>query len=418
MKIKKLKLDNFVKFTDFEIEFDGKVTNLVGINGSGKTTVGLTAIWACLKGISEKNTNNQLIGEKYRFIGKDKATADIELTLLDEEKNVEIKIKNHISKNANTITFDAPPGYKIDDEWVNNLLSVAFMSAKNFTQYSPKEQAILLGIDTSEFDKSIKDIKQDYTFINRQIRNMGEIRSVEKVEKVSISELLAEKDKIDEFNKRQDIQNNSIAVCKDELEQSMKLLQELYDRIETGKAHIEDLKNTLKGIQISEDKIDTVEIINKINNAEEINQKALFYEAYLEKKSEHDAASKQLAQNKKWQEEKAQEKIDYIKSFDFGFDGLSVGDDGGLLLNNRPINDLYFSKGEREIIVAKLHAAQNPGLKVRFIDNFELLDEKNQKGIIDNLLANGFQIITAQVGDDAESKENTVLLRECKHVKA
>ena len=88
MKIKKLKLDNFAEFTNFEVEFDGKITNLIGINGSGKTTIGLTAIWACLKGISEKSGKGQLIGERYRFIGSSKDTANIELTLLDEEKNV------------------------------------------------------------------------------------------------------------------------------------------------------------------------------------------------------------------------------------------------------------------------------------------------------------------------------------------
>lgn len=410
MKIKKLKLDNFVKFTDFEIEFDGKITNLIGINGSGKTTVGLTAIWACLKGISQNNTNNQLIGEKYRFIGADKATADIELTLFDEEHQAEIKIKNRISKNANNITFDAPLGYKIDDAWVSNLFSVAFMSAKNFTQRSAKEQAILLGIDTSEFDKSIKDIKQDYTFVNRKIRDMGEIESVEKVEKVSISELLAKKDKIDAFNHNQDQQYIMI----DRMKQKVIDLNDQKQKIEE---RIFEISEALNKTPVPEEKIDIQPIIDKINNAEEINQKALLYEAYIEKKSAYDVIYKELEQNKKWQKEKTQEKIDYIKSFDFGFKELSIGEDGGLLLNGRPINDTYFSKGELEIIVAKLHAKKNPGLKLRFIDNFELLDEKNQKSIIDNLLKSGFQIITAQVGDECKSKENTVLLRECKHVK-
>ena len=46
MKLKSLKLKNFGKFTDFEIEYDDKVTKLIGMNGDGKTTVGLTAIWA------------------------------------------------------------------------------------------------------------------------------------------------------------------------------------------------------------------------------------------------------------------------------------------------------------------------------------------------------------------------------------
>ena len=69
MKIKSLKLTNFAKFTDFEIEFDGNITRLVGLNGDGKTTVGLNAIWAGIKGISLKCKDGQLFGDRFRFIG-------------------------------------------------------------------------------------------------------------------------------------------------------------------------------------------------------------------------------------------------------------------------------------------------------------------------------------------------------------
>ena len=44
MKIRQLKLKNFAQFEDFEIVFNDDITHLVGINGSGKTTVGLNAI--------------------------------------------------------------------------------------------------------------------------------------------------------------------------------------------------------------------------------------------------------------------------------------------------------------------------------------------------------------------------------------
>ena len=121
MKIKELKLRNFAKFTDFEIIFDDKITHLVGINGSGKTTVGLTAIWAGLKGISEKSGSGQLVGERFRFIGSKGATADIEIKLIDEDKKGEVIIKNHISKDTNKITFEASEGYVINNEWLNNL---------------------------------------------------------------------------------------------------------------------------------------------------------------------------------------------------------------------------------------------------------------------------------------------------------
>jgi len=409
MKIKSLKLDNFAKFTDFEIVYDGKITNLVGLNGSGKTTIGLTAIWACLKGIAENVTNGQLRGQRYRFIGDAKKTADIELILLDEQQNAEIKIKNNISKDANKITFHSPEGYKIDSDWVNNLLSVAFFSAKNFTQHSSKDQALMLGIDTSDFDKRTKELKEEYTFINRKIKAVGEIIPVARVERISVSELLEEKQKADEFNNIQTEHFNTANRLKDNL----KMLEEQKKQIEEK---IKENAELLNLVPESKSLINTQPIIEKINNAEQINQHAVQYDNYLAKKSEYDTAKKELESNKRNQEEIAQEKLDYIKNFDFGFKELSVNEKGELMLNDRPIKEPYFSKGELEIIVAKLHIKINPGLKVRFIDDFELLDEDNQKRIIKTLLDNDFQIITAQVGDDDKNKENTVLLRECNTV--
>lgn len=424
MKIKKLKLENFAKFTNFEIEFDGKITNLIGINGSGKTTIGLTAIWACLKGIAEKGANGQLIGERYQFIGDNKKTADIELTLFDEEKNAEIKIKNHISKDANKITFDAPSFYKIDNAWLNNLFSVAFLSAKNFTQRSSKEQALLLGIDTSKFDAQLENLKQDYTYINRKIRNAGEIKPIEKVEKNSINELLLEKDNIDEFNERRQQmieEQNHVTNCLNKAQDQIRYLCEEYNF--TAKPDLQKIFNDLLDIKqkIRVDleplpRKDNTNILNKINNVEKTNQQAMLYDMYLQKKIEYDANHKELENNKKNQQEVIQEKIEYIKSFDFGFEKLSINDEGGLLLNERPIQEPYFSKGELEIIVAKLYIHKNPNLKVRFIDDFEVLDEKNQENLIKTLLDNGFQIITAQIRDTIKSKDNTVFLRECKKI--
>jgi recombinational DNA repair ATPase RecF len=54
-------MKNFLNFTDFEVKFGDSITKMVGVNGAGKTTVGLTAIWSALRGIAEKNSNNQLI---------------------------------------------------------------------------------------------------------------------------------------------------------------------------------------------------------------------------------------------------------------------------------------------------------------------------------------------------------------------
>lgn len=424
MKIKSLKLKNFAKFTDFECEFNSNITHLVGVNGSGKTTIGITAIWACLKGISEKNKDGQMLGERFRFIGSEGTSAKIELTLIDEKKNVEIKVKNNITKTGNNISFEAPPGYPISQNWLNELLSVVFLSAKNFSQLNGKEQAIALGINTNEFDTEIKELKEEFTIINREIKNFGEVEEKEKAEKVSVSELIAEIKLLQEYNLEQDKKQEEINVILKENESIIKRANEIKLEIEKLNKEMNELKekhssnktiidNMPKPEKRKEQEILDVE--DKISLAEETNKKAIAYENYLEKFNAKEAKNKELISNKEKQTAKQNEKLEFIKKFDFGIKGLGVNDEGELELNERPIRDPYYSKGELEVIVARLYAKQNPELKVRFIDDFELLDEDNQEKLITNLLKEGFQIITAEVGKVSKD-DNTLLLRECKIV--
>lgn len=405
MKIKKLKLKNFAKFSDFECEFDGKITRLVGVNGSGKTTVGLTAIWACLKGIAEKSKDGQLIGERFRFIGSDKKSADIELTLYDEVKNIEIKVKNHITKSSNNIVFEATNNSNLDDNWLKSLLSVAFLSAKNFSSLSGKEQSLLLGIDTSSFDKKITQIKEDYTIVNRELKSFGVLKAVEPVEKINIQELLSKKDEIESFNRKQRLLN----------EEKIKLsdaISEREEKIEIMLKEIEDMKETLVAIPMPQEEKSVDEIVNRINEAEYFTQKAYEYEAYVEKAKNIEEKQAEMQAIVDMKQKVEEDRLEYIKTFNFDLSGLSVDDKGSLLLDNKPIREPYFSKGELEVVVAKIYTNLNPELKVRFIDDFELLDSDNQKKLLDMLLEKGFQIITAEVGDTI-GQNNTLLLRDC-----
>lgn len=420
MQLKKMKLFNFANFSNFECEFNGKITHLVGMNGAGKTTIGLTALWAGLKGIAENSKSNQLIGERFRFIGNSAKSADIELTLFDEIKKAEIKVKNHITKDSNKITFDAPEGYTINNDWLNNLLSVAFLSAKNFTQLNSKDQALLLGINVDTFDKELKIAKEEYTIINRELKNIGELKDVQKVEKVSVSELVAEKTLIDTFNSEQEkkVQKkekyqtalNGIIKEKENLEIE---LQRINDKLTEIQCRIENGKKEIESLPLPKDKKEIQSIVDKIAQSEIINNNAILYNQYIENKIKKEIKEKELESNKTKQQGIINKRLEYIKSFNFGFDGLAVNDDGELLLKDRPIKEPYFSKGEFELIVARLYKSLKPELKIRFIDDFEALDEINQEKIVKELLDEGFQIITAEVGENS-LKENTILLRECK----
>lgn len=413
MKIKKLKLKNFAQFIDFECVFDDKVTYLVGMNGAGKTTVGLTAIWACLKGIAEKSNGGQLLGERFRFIGPDKATADIELVLYDSEKGVEIKIKNQISKQGNKIRFEVPDGCTLTEDWLKDLLSVAFLSTKNFTQLNGRDQSLALGINTEGFDGKTQELKQEYTLLNREFKAFGLCENIEKVERMSLSDLLRQKQEMDEFNMAQERVTQ-------ETQAAMAILSELhkkeYQLMETLKRLREEIgrkDEAFGSLENPQPPKDTRDILDQISNIEQNNRKADLFERIEKKRQLKNGKGEELRVNRAALAAEEGKRLAYIKAFDFNIDGLSVDESGGLLLDKKPIREPYFSKGELELIVAQLYSSLNPELKTRFIDDFEMLDDKNQQEIIERLFRCGFQVIVAVINEPAQAPGSKVFLQEC-----
>ena len=191
MKIEKLRLKNFAQFEDFELVFNNDITHLVGINGSGKTTVGLTALWAGFKGIAEKSTTGHLIGERFRFIADGKKSLDIEIILVDEQTGHKVKLTRHITKSVNGIKLKPVNSNTTSDrllnrEYVENLLNVSFLSATHFSALTGKQQAEAMGIDVSKLDKDLADKKDAAKDYRRDIKKIGDIVPVEACEKKDI----------------------------------------------------------------------------------------------------------------------------------------------------------------------------------------------------------------------------------------
>jgi hypothetical protein len=394
--------------------------------------VGLKGLMACINGISEQSGKGQLIGERFRFIGKAGKSADVEYTFADSGRK--FTIRNHITAGTNSITFQAESG-DIDDSWLKGFLNVALMSAKNFCALTPKQQAVALGIDTATFDAEIKALKQEFTLLNRDLRAFGEIAPVDPVDPVDLSELLTQKGEIRAQLNAQYMGNKKRNAATNATREAHEEKQiEIGARLATAKTTLETLRElgyagaevetwigTLPipapwdGPPLIEEMPDDAElraIDDRIAQAGEINARAASYQNYSANMAVKDIKLSEIKKNKEQQETASAARTAYIAGRDFGFAGLSTDEEGSLLLNGRPINDSYYSKGELEIIVAKLHASINPVFRVRFIDDFNLLDEANQEKIITELNAAGFQVIVAEVGSGSD-KENSIVLREC-----
>jgi hypothetical protein len=157
-----------------------------------------------------------------------------------------------------------------------------------------------------------------------------------------------------------------------------------------------------------------LEPINKaIADIVESNELYFKYETYKTSVAERDEFQEYLDKNLQLQKDIQDERAKYLQSKSFGIKGLQIDEAGNLTKDGKLIRMPYFSKGELEILVARIAMNLNPELKVRFIDDFEMLDDVNQEKLIKNLMKKGFQIITATVGNKKKD-EKSVLLRACK----
>uniref|UniRef100_A0A6M3J371 Putative ATPase domain containing protein n=1 Tax=viral metagenome TaxID=1070528 RepID=A0A6M3J371_9ZZZZ len=469
MKLKNMTLTNFHKFGHVSVDFDESITYLVGNNGAGKSSLGLAALWFIFQGIAEKSSggNKPLIGERFRFIGTSGASTKGELTLFDEKKGEEIKVVRKMTKDTSVLTFEAKEGTMIDQNWLNDLFNICLISPQAFLTLSSKDQARQLGIDTSEFDAKIKELKAEATDINRDLKRFGEIVPVPEMKIVDIAELNERKEVIrvklskqyqanrDENSRLRKEYDEEIYKIRDNFEKQKSEENEKNVQRKAVSETINDILNSCnyigfdatqfikeinsfaekkypagKEIELDLSKIkepkyidpempdDTElrEIDQKITSASEINIAASDYKRYIEKVNERAIIVQKQFENKEEQKEQEYSRIAYIRNKKLPFDNLSIDEDGGLLCNDKPIREPYFSSGELIRIVPILMASQNPDMKYIFIQHFNLLDELTQKSVVEYLTDEGFQLCIEVVGEKPVKDAHCLILRDCKIV--
>jgi len=132
MKIKSISGFNFAGYSSIQVNLDEHATYFIGRNGSGKTKLGLELVWFVMQGIAEKamNGTQPLVGERFRFIGDAAKTAMGELVLYDENRGHEIRVIRKLTKSGTELSFSAPVGMELDQQWLNNLFNIFLISPK------------------------------------------------------------------------------------------------------------------------------------------------------------------------------------------------------------------------------------------------------------------------------------------------
>lgn len=457
MKIKNISLKNFANYTDVSVSFDENITYLIGKNGSGKSTIGITAIWYIMQGIAEKssNGNNPLIGERFRFIGPKSATAKGEMILFDEKSGKEIKVTRKLTKTGSELSFEGPQEIELNQQWLNDLFNVFLIAPKKFTELSGIDQAKAIGIDTSVFDKELAELKDKAKIIRIELKQFDGLVEVEKAEKVDLSVLQAKKDQIRNalnakytenqqankafrmaweeskrtidaevkaFNDKQIELTAKYNRCNDAYvilknagydgKEIVMWLNELAGQIQPQKSAIDVYPTEPTYISEIPDDTELKSIDQQIIEANSANQKAFLYDQYITRKTQKDAKEKELSDNLVNQKQKDKDRLNYIQSLKLPFSNLTVDEDGNLLLDGKPIKNPYFSTGELLKIIPILIATCNPELKYVFLQDFNLLDDDKQNEVEQYLTGNGFQLVVEMVGKEKMVDKNCILLKD------
>ena len=462
MKIKQIMLKNFANVNQIEINLSDSVTYLIGENGAGKTTVGLNAIWFILEGLSLKG-KKVLHGDRFRFIGKQGKSAIGKLVLHDETENIDITIQRKLTKNKTELKITASDKRQLPPDFIDDIFNIFSINPMGFAKLDPREQAKALGVDTSENDRLKKIAYDERTELGRDVKRlkgaMEEFREVKAVEKVDIQKLLKKKDliekanskltekaveqrneevlKIVEFNKQQNEKQIVITSITKDIEikeQNIKTLRENIERLKLQLASdigfhkkliekrdqlpVPDEQKTTDIPLVKPDLEDTSALNTQIENAEATNQQAALYQQSIDASDKYKAA-KENYDNKTAELQTIEDnRIEYLKSCNLPFANITIDDTGGVLINDRPFSETYFSKGEILRMGIKLAAAANPKLKYVFVPDSQSIDEKNREKLFDELIEAGFQVVAEYVDTEKQKDHGSILLKESKIVES
>ena len=470
-KLKQLSATNFKGFDQISVSFSDDIMYCVGGNGSGKSTLGLDILWSCMQGVGNKSISKDmtpLIAERYQIIGDAAKTAKTSITLHDTVKNIDIKVSRKILRDGTELHFDTEADIILDQKFLNDLWNIYLVSPKRFLSLTPREQSVALGIDLSDIDKKIKSIKENYTLLNRQLKELGTPQVVEKVDSVDVTALVKLKNDRANFNTEQEDKQAIIDNTQEKLDKLIEAyetdsdvcneLSLLYNRIApflgevdeytteaaksaislimTAKSNIdkqlEGLKTSLpeldgrikKGeayinaLPKAEPLLDITELDNQIASASSVNVKAAAYKSYLETVDKREKLIKALEDNKaeqsKWEEERTLK----IRSFNLPFEDISISEEGELLLKGRFIKEPYFSAGELirtvpVLILASMKSqGRSPEFPYVFVSDFSLLDEDSQAEVIEYFRQEGIQACFEVVSKEVSDKPNSIFLKD------
>jgi len=420
MRIVKLQAENVKKLKAVEIAPEGNVVKITGKNEQGKTTV-LDAIWWALGGT--KNIQEQPIrtGETKASVTLDLGELLVIRTFTESGSYLKVENKDGASfkspqavldKLIGKFSFDPLAFAKADKKaQVDTLLDFVNITvdAKKLKEISDVEVAPMPN-PLDMLNAAYRAVFESRAMVNRDlekakgaIASMGEVESAESV---SVSELVAEKERLVGENRENDRKRKAVedkakdiqgkeyhaSHLRDEIKRLQEQLREKEDALALQVRTIEEDKALLSFIQEEVSALqdhDLTDINTSIANADETNRKAQAWRDH--QKAQRDLEELQAGSSAltKRLEAIRSYKAELIKSAKFPIDDLDFGN-GGVLYQELPFEQA--SSAQKLQVSLAIAMALNPKLRVIRIDDGSLLDSDHMKVIEEMAKANDFQV--------------------------
>jgi exonuclease SbcC len=278
MILTNLKLENFKKYTNFEIAFESGLIGIIGKNGAGKSTIFeaiLFALYGELKSKGDKEVvrNSNASFKNAVIVELDFEFDTIEYKVIREFRGKSLTANAKLYKNTELITTGAK---EVTTSIVNltkmskdAFVHTLFASQKELTSLSnskPEERKKmirkLLGLEKIDFVE--KELIEKSRELKREISAFAEVL-------LSVEDISIKKEHIVEYTNQSELLQKDINTRTTLLdntktqEQTIKQELELYTKTKEQKqnlhARCELLKNSIKSHQINQDKLS-----NELNN--------------------------------------------------------------------------------------------------------------------------------------------------------
>jgi DNA repair exonuclease SbcCD ATPase subunit len=393
MRIVKFTAENIKRLRAVQIQPDGNVVVLTGANGQGKSSV-LDAIWMALGGTDKCPDVPIRQGESH---------AHVELDL------EEIVVKRTFRATGTTLTVTNKDGTKVasPQRLLDALVGKMTFDPMEFMRMKPTVQAeslrVLLGLDFAAHDQRRKELYDDRTVVNRELKSIQARGEAIKVpdnapdEERSPTDILAQIQTAEAHNAARNAAGTQLGAAATRRTKAQEAFVAAEKELSAALAAEEEANKVFVALSPS---VDTASLRAEIAQLETLNaaarakkQLAELYGEYAVKDEQSKALTTQI------------DAIDAtkhaaVRDAKFPVDGLAFSDGGAVVLNGLPLDQA--SSAEKLRVSVAIAMAMNPKLRVLRIVDGSLLDSKSLQTIEDMAAAGDYQVWIEMVDESGE----------------